>query len=63
MIVAPPFPNTSLPSGSGTGKSSGNAEAGMYWGTDTTNAPLSIAMWRIDACHPSLSSAVGATQI
>ena len=31
--------------------------------TDTTNAPDSIAMWRIDASQPSTSSAVGATQI
>ena len=35
----------------------------MNWGTDTTNAPDSIATWRIDASQPSLSSAVGATQI
>ncbi len=35
----------------------------MYWGTETTNAPDSIAMWRIDASQTSLSSAVGATQI
>ena len=35
----------------------------MNCGTDTTNAPDSIAMWRIEASQPSLSSAVGATQI
>jgi hypothetical protein len=35
----------------------------MYCGAETTNAPDSIAMWRIDASQPSLSSAVGATQI
>ena len=62
-MAAPPRPNTSCWAGSGTGKSSGNADAGMNCGTDTTNAPDSIAMWRIDASHPSLSSAVGATQI
>src|SRR5205085_1133517 len=37
-IAAPPLPNTSR-SGSSTGKSSGNAERGMYWGTETTKAP------------------------
>ena len=36
---------------------------GMYCGTDTTNAPDSIAMCRIEASQPSESSAVGATQI
>ena len=35
-MTAPPDPNTSLPSGSWTGKSSGKADAGMYWGTETT---------------------------
>ncbi len=35
----------------------------MNWGTLTTNAPASIAMWRIDASQPSLSSAFGASQI
>ena len=35
----------------------------MYCGADTTNAPDSIAMWRMLACQPSESSAVGATQI
>ena len=35
----------------------------MYCGTDTTNAPDSIAMWRMLASQPSLSSAVGASQI
>ena len=35
----------------------------MYCGTLTTKAPASMAMWRIDASQPSLSSAVGATQI
>jgi len=62
-ITAPPSPNTSLPGGSGTGKSAGNAAAGMYCGTEITNAPDSIAMWRMLASQPSLSSAVGATQI
>ena len=36
--------------------------AGMYCGTLTTNAPASMPMWRIDATHPSLSSAVGASR-
>ena len=49
--------------GSSKGKSSGKAEIGISWGTLTTNAPDSMAMCRIDAIHPSLSSAVGATQI
>ena len=44
--------------GSRRGKSSGNAERGMYCGTETTK-PDSIAMWRIDASQPSVSSAVG----
>ena len=35
----------------------------MCCGTLTTKAPASMAMWRIDAIQPSLSSAVGATQI
>ena len=35
----------------------------MCCGTLTTKAPASMAMWRIEAIHPSLSSAVGATQI
>ena len=35
----------------------------MCWGALTTKAPASMAMWRIDAIQPSLSSAVGATQI
>jgi hypothetical protein len=35
----------------------------MCWATLTTKAPASMAMWRIDASHPSLSSAVGASQI
>ena len=35
----------------------------MNCGTLTTKAPDSMAMWRIDASQPSLSSAVGATQI
>ena len=35
----------------------------MYCGTETTKAPDSIAMWRMLACQPSESSAVGATQI
>ena len=35
----------------------------MYCGTLTTKAPASMAMWRIDAIQPSLSSAVGASQI
>ena len=35
----------------------------MYWGTDTTKAPDSMAMCRIVACQPSESSAVGASQI
>ena len=48
---APPRPSTSTPSGSGSGKSSGNARRGMNWGTLMTNAPASIAMWRIDAIH------------
>ena len=59
-ITAPPFPYTSF-SGSSTGKSSGNAAPGMYCGTDTTKAPDSIAMWRMLATQPSVSSAVGAT--
>ena len=63
MIAAPPLPKTCLPSGSGTGKSSGKALAGMNWGTETTKAPDSIAMWRMLASQPSLSSAVGASQI
>ena len=62
-IAAPPLPNTSLPSGSGAGKSSGKADAGMYCGAETTKAPDSIAMWRMLASQPSLSSAVGASQI
>ena len=41
--------------------SAGNAAAGMNCGTDTTKAPDSIAMWRMLATHPSVSSAVGAT--
>ena len=45
------------------GASSGNALAGMNCGTLTTNAPASMAMCRIDAIQPSLSSAVGASQI
>jgi hypothetical protein len=49
--------------GKGCGEVSGNAERGMYWGTDTTNAPDSIAMWRIEASQPSESSPVGAIQI
>ena len=61
-IAAPPLPKTSR-SGSATGKSSGKAERGMYCGTETTKAPDSIAMWRIEASQPSESSAVGATQI
>ena len=60
---APPRPKTSTPSGSASGKSAGNAVAGMNCGTLTTNAPASMAMWRIDAIQPSLSSAVGASQI
>ena len=59
-IAAPPLPNTSL-SGSGTGKSAGKAEAGMYCGTETTKAPASIAICRMLASQPSESSAVGAT--
>src|SRR5881396_779693 len=47
-IAAPPLPKTSR-SGSATGKSSGKAERGMYCGTETTKAPDSIAMWRIEA--------------
>ena len=35
----------------------------MNCGAETTYAPDSIAMWRIDAIQPSESSAVGATQI
>jgi hypothetical protein len=35
----------------------------MYWGTEMTCAPDSIAMWRMLASQPSESSAVGATQI
>lgn len=35
----------------------------MYWGTLTTKAPDSRAMWRMEAIHPSLSSTVGASQI
>jgi hypothetical protein len=35
----------------------------MYCGTETTNAPDSIAMCRMLASQPSLSSAVGAIQI
>ena len=35
----------------------------MYWGAETTKAPDSIAMWRIDAIQLSVSSAVGAIQI
>ena len=41
----------------------GERRPGMYWGTETTKAPDSIAMWRIVASQPSESSAVGATQI
>ena len=62
-MQAPPRPNDSTPSGNANGKSAGNAVAGMYCGTLTTNAPASIAMWRIEAIQPSLSSAVGANQI
>ncbi len=35
----------------------------MNWGTLTTKAPASMAMWRTEASQPSLSSAVGASQI
>ena len=35
----------------------------MNCGTLTTKAPASMAMWRIEAIQPSLSSAVGASQI
>jgi hypothetical protein len=35
----------------------------MYCGTETTKAPDSIAMWRMLASQPALSSAVGASQI
>ena len=35
----------------------------MYCGTDTTNAPDSIAMCRAVASQPSESSAVGAARI
>ena len=62
-MTLPPSPKTSLPSGSATGKSAGNALAGMYCATETTKAPDSIAMWRMEASQPSESSAVGAAQI
>ena len=65
---APPRPKTSVPSGSGRGKSSGKAEAGMYCGTLTTKLPDSMAMCRIDAIqlvavvgrgrHPDLRTAL-----
>ena len=47
--------------GARAGSRPGRRERGMYCGTETTNAPDSIAMWRTVASQPSLSSAVGAT--
>ena len=60
---APPAPEDVDAIGQRHREISRKAVAGMNWGTLTTNAPASIAMCRIDAIQPSLSSAVGASQI